>query len=124
MRSFLRQAERRKPQIGSTSRCVTLVLLSTRGLGRDSCRTTGARFTGAACIGRWMAGAAAAGLEPTDPTVTEHLGDAYWQVGRRIEARFRWRAALAMEPSDKQRKDIAAELDFGLDAAPAMLAAK
>ena len=66
----------------------------------------------------------AAGLEPTDPTVTEHLGDAYWQVGRRIEARFRWRAALAMEPSDKQRKDIAAKLDFGLDAAPAMLAAK
>ena len=37
--------------------------------------------------------------------------------------RGRWRAALAMEPSDKQRKDIAAKLDFGLDAAPAMLAA-
>jgi Flp pilus assembly protein TadD len=36
---------------------------------------------------------AAAG-EPSDPTINEHLGDAYWTIGRRYEARFAWRAAL------------------------------
>lgn len=31
--------------------------------------------------------------EPADPTINEHLGDAYWQAGRRYEARYAWRAA-------------------------------
>jgi tetratricopeptide (TPR) repeat protein len=62
----------------------------------------------------------AAELEPTDPTVNEHLGDAYWQVGRRIEAFFRWRAALELEPTPKQRTELRAKLDYGLDAALAM----
>jgi Flp pilus assembly protein TadD len=62
----------------------------------------------------------AAELEPTDPTVNDHLGDAYWRVGRRIEANFRWRAALQMEPTDKQRRELLAKLDYGLDAALAM----
>jgi tetratricopeptide (TPR) repeat protein len=59
-------------------------------------------------------------LEPTDPTVTQHLGDAYWQVGRRIEARFKWRAARDLGPDDKQKAELAARLDYGLDAALAM----
>jgi tetratricopeptide (TPR) repeat protein len=61
-------------------------------------------------------------LEPEDPTLIGHLGDALWQQGRRIEARFRWRQALAAaaEPEDKRR--LQARLDYGLDAAPAMLA--
>ncbi len=32
--------------------------------------------------------------EPTDVEVNEHLGDAYYMAGRRIEARFAWQAAL------------------------------
>ncbi|MDO6415132.1 hypothetical protein Q4F19_12140 [Sphingomonas sp. BIUV-7] len=32
--------------------------------------------------------------EPGEPTINEHLGDVYWALGRRIEARFAWRAAL------------------------------
>ncbi|GGI84309.1 hypothetical protein GCM10007973_21060 [Polymorphobacter multimanifer] len=62
----------------------------------------------------------AAELEATDATVNDHLGDAYWRTGRRIEANFRWRAALQMEPSDKQRRELLAKLDYGLDAAVAM----
>ncbi len=65
----------------------------------------------------------AALLEPGDPTIVGHLGDAYWQVGRRIEARFRWRAALDLDPEPAQRQGLAARLDYGLDAAPAMTAA-
>jgi tetratricopeptide (TPR) repeat protein len=32
--------------------------------------------------------------EPADPEINEHLGDAYYSAGRRIEARFAWQAAL------------------------------
>jgi tetratricopeptide (TPR) repeat protein len=63
----------------------------------------------------------ATSLEPADPTVTEHLGDAYWRVGRRIDARFRWRAASYLDPSADQKKTLLAKLDYGLDAAFAML---
>lgn len=51
---------------------------------------------------------------PGDATINDHLGDAYWQVGRRIEARFRWRAALDAEPTEQQRADIEAKLSYGL----------
>lgn len=36
----------------------------------------------------------AAASEPGEPTINEHLGDVYWTLGRRIEARYAWRAAL------------------------------
>jgi Flp pilus assembly protein TadD len=64
----------------------------------------------------------AAQMEPGDPSIIGHLGDAYWQQGRRIEARFRWRQALTMEPETGLRRQLQARLDYGLDAAPAMLA--
>lgn len=68
----------------------------------------------------------AVSLEPQDPTITSHLGDAYWRQGRRIEARFRWRQALAMVGNGKdaanERRQLMARLDYGLDAAGAMLA--
>jgi Flp pilus assembly protein TadD len=41
-------------------------------------------------------------LRPRDPTINDHLGDAYWKVGRRIEAGFQWRRALASEPEPDQ----------------------
>ena len=57
---------------------------------------------------------------PGDTTINDHLGDAYWQVGRRIEARFRWRAALQGEPTEAQEKEITEKLTLGLDRALAM----
>ncbi|MGB7405036.1 MAG: tetratricopeptide repeat protein, partial [Pacificimonas sp.] len=60
---------------------------------------------------------------PDDPTINDHLGDAYWQTGRRIEARFRWRAALDADPEDEQRARLAAKLTYGYDRALAMDAA-
>ncbi|MFN3946175.1 MAG: tetratricopeptide repeat protein [Allosphingosinicella sp.] len=51
--------------------------------------------------------------EPADPTINEHLGDVYWSAGRRIEARFAWRAAAVYaEPEDAER--IAAKIAEGL----------
>ncbi|PZU09238.1 hypothetical protein [Sphingomonas sp.] len=42
--------------------------------------------------------------EPGEPTINEHLGDVYWALGRRIEARYAWRAALVTaEARDAER---------------------
>jgi len=64
----------------------------------------------------------AVGLEPEDATMIGHLGDALWQQGRRIEARFRWREALAFADDADEKRRLQARLDYGLDATPAMLA--
>lgn len=64
----------------------------------------------------------AVSLEPLDPTVISHLGDALWQQGRRIEARHRWRQALGLGSDADLQRGLQARLDYGLDAAPAMLA--
>ena len=66
----------------------------------------------------------AVSLEPQSWTIIGHLGDALWQQGRRIEARFRWRQALGLDPGTEERRQLQARLDFGLDAAPAMLAVR
>lgn len=63
-------------------------------------------------------------LEPRDATIVGHLGDALWRQGRRIEARFRWRQALAMDSGPDEKRQLQARLDYGLDAAPAMLATR
>ncbi|QCI80062.1 tetratricopeptide repeat protein [Hankyongella ginsenosidimutans] len=49
----------------------------------------------------------AVAIEPGDPTINEHLGDAYWRVGRLLEARFRWNAAKSLdaEPEQSARLD-------------------
>ncbi len=41
--------------------------------------------------------------EPGQSVINEHLGDAYWAVGRRIEARYAWRAALVQ--ADKREAE-------------------
>ena len=61
----------------------------------------------------------AVAVEPGDPTINEHLGDAYWQVGRTIEARFRWKAAMDSEPEAAQSRRLMSKLDVGLDIANA-----
>jgi len=55
-------------------------------------------------------------LEPLDSVVTDHLGDVYWAVGRRLEAQFQWRRALSFEPTDADAARIRKKLDIGLDA--------
>lgn len=57
--------------------------------------------------------------EPADPTVADHLGDALWRVGRRIEARHAWASALTLEPDDRLRQSIERKLALGLDLAAA-----
>ena len=56
----------------------------------------------------------AVALEPADPTLNEHLGDVYWKVGRKNEARFQWRRALTLKPDDKQKATLQAKLEQGL----------
>lgn len=51
--------------------------------------------------------------QPQDPTINEHLGDAYWTVGRLYEARYAWKSAkLFAEDEDAQR--LASKIDLGL----------
>jgi tetratricopeptide (TPR) repeat protein len=55
-------------------------------------------------------------LEPVDPIVTDHLGDVYWAVGRKLEASFQWRRALSFGPEDDDAERIRRKLEIGLDA--------
>ncbi|MCP3971001.1 MAG: tetratricopeptide repeat protein [Rhodobacteraceae bacterium] len=54
-------------------------------------------------------------LMPVDPIVNDHLGDAYWAVGRRIEAEFQWKRALSFDPEEKDADRIRRKLEVGLD---------
>lgn len=63
----------------------------------------------------------AVGLEAGDPEINNHLGDAYWQVGRRDEAVFQWRRVLTLEPDKRIRADAEAKLASGVG--PGVLAA-
>ncbi len=57
----------------------------------------------------------AAELSPEDPVVNDHLGDAYWKVGRKREALFQWAHARDLEPEDDELPKILAKLEKGLD---------
>jgi Flp pilus assembly protein TadD len=51
--------------------------------------------------------------EPGDGAINEHLGDAYYSIGRRYEARYAWQAALiGADGKDAQR--LRAKIDLGL----------
>lgn len=51
-----------------------------------------------------------------DATVTDHLGDVYWAVGRKREAEYQWRRALSYGPDDKLAARLRLKLAKGLDA--------
>lgn len=53
--------------------------------------------------------------EPADPEINEHLGDAYYSAGRRIEARFAWHAALVYAEADVAAR-LRGKIDRGLPA--------
>jgi Flp pilus assembly protein TadD len=50
--------------------------------------------------------------EPTIAEIGEHLGDAYWAAGRRIDARYAWRAAL-VQAEDGDAKRLSTKIEFG-----------
>lgn len=53
-------------------------------------------------------------LRPLDPTINDHLGDAYWAVGRRIEARFQWQRAAQQAEDERLRDAVTRKLTDGI----------
>jgi tetratricopeptide (TPR) repeat protein len=56
----------------------------------------------------------AVGLVPADPTLNDHLGDAYWRVGRKREAKFQWSHALKLNPEPDDAEKLRQKLEKGL----------
>ncbi len=63
--------------------------------------------------------ARAAVADPGQAEIREHLGDALFTAGRRIEARFEWRAALATVEEAEVRDRLERKLQSGLTPATA-----
>ena len=61
-------------------------------------------------------------LEPRSSVINDHLGDAYWAVGRQREARFQWRRAQTLDPEPEELPKIEAKLRDGLPEPPASTA--
>ncbi|WP_421931969.1 tetratricopeptide repeat protein [Phenylobacterium sp.] len=53
-------------------------------------------------------------LEAGDPDINNHLGDAYWRIGRRAEAEFQWKRVLTLDPEAKMKTEVEAKLASGL----------
>jgi tetratricopeptide (TPR) repeat protein len=49
-------------------------------------------------------------LEPMDAVITGHLGDAYWETGRHVEARFKWQYALMITGKNELKAEFTAKL--------------
>lgn len=58
----------------------------------------------------------AVAADPTEAAVGEHLGDAYWAAGRRVDARYAWRAALVQSEGAEDIKRIEDKIANGLPA--------
>lgn len=56
--------------------------------------------------------------EPANAEINDHLGDAYWRVGRQREAGFQWRRVLTLDPEPERRAEIERKLENGLGDAP------
>lgn len=48
--------------------------------------------------------------EPANAEINDHLGDAYWAVGRQREAGFQWNRVLTLEVDDKRRSEVEGKL--------------
>jgi tetratricopeptide (TPR) repeat protein len=55
---------------------------------------------------------------PYDPTINEHLGDVYWQLGRETEAQYAWERALANKPEERFVEQLKYKLLNGLENKP------
>ncbi len=56
-------------------------------------------------------------LDPGDADINDHLGDAYWRIGRQTEARYQWRHALTLTADSALRSALETKLERGLDSA-------
>ena len=57
-------------------------------------------------------------LEPAEATINDHLGDAYWRNGRKLEAKFEWQHALSLKPEKDQQPLIRRKIEVGLETPP------
>ena len=57
---------------------------------------------------RWLERAVES--ESEDATINGHLGDAYWAVGRKLQAEFQWRRALNLNPEPADAAKLEAKL--------------
>ena len=46
-------------------------------------------------------------LRSNDPEINDHLGDAYWRTGRKLEARFQWTIAAAVDKEGNVKERVA-----------------
>src|SRR5690606_32761006 len=49
-----------------------------------------------------------------DPVLNDHLGDIYWRVGRRLEARYQWAQVRALHPEPDLLAQVEKKLKEGL----------
>jgi Flp pilus assembly protein TadD len=61
---------------------------------------------------------AAVDKEPANAEINDHLGDAYWRVGREREARWLWNRVLILNPEAERRAEVERKIENGLDDAP------
>jgi len=64
----------------------------------------------------------ATALDPGNATANYHLGDAYWRVGRELEARFQWRRTLDLEADPAEIEGARERLENGLPEAETITA--
>ena len=53
-------------------------------------------------------------LSPNDATLNDHLGDAYWKVGRTREAISQWKRVLIFDPKFKRKDEIQRKIVSGI----------
>ena len=46
--------------------------------------------------------------------VCDHLGDAYWRVGRKLEAQFQWNHARDLKPEPEDLEAILKKIQHGI----------
>ena len=57
-------------------------------------------------------------LEPGDPTINDHLGDALWKVGKPIAARYQWNHAITFGADSEAKARIEQKIRTGLPGEP------
>lgn len=71
---------------------------------------------------KWMEKATA--VIPDDSTMLDHLADAYWQVGRKNEARFKWKRAHELSKDANFRASVESKIRSGVPLPPSLVAQK
>ena len=56
----------------------------------------------------------AVSLSPNDATLNDHLGDAYWKVGRTREAISQWKRVLIFDPKFNRKDEIQRKIASGI----------